>query len=160
MNNLIIYYTKGETTKETVNRLISKLGKENTDVLNIQKKKECDLSKYDRVIFGSGVYGGNIPIEIKQFLQKNIEELNKKQIIIFLHALGSEDKYKAIVNNGYSVLGQKDYMLFYLGGKSDLSKQNFFIKFLMRKLAKSKNLDINNPNNIREEEIERLIEMI
>lgn len=160
MNTLVVYYTMGGTTKETVELMIEKSGKNKFNVFNIKENTNINISGYDRIYIGSGVYGGNMLMEIAKFVKDNVAELKRMDIIIFIHALGSEDKYQEIAAKVMAPLGAKKYDLFYLGGKSDLTKQNFFIRALMKKLAKTKNLDMKYPNNILQSKVQALLSTI
>lgn len=160
MNTLVVYYTMGGTTKETVDIMKKSAGEKKMDIINIQNNKNINLSTYQRVYIGSGVYGGNMPMEIANFVFEHANELKQKEVIVFMHALGSEDKYKKIVAKVIKPLGDKSIDVFYLGGRADLSKQNFFIRALMKKLAKAKNLNIEHPNNISRSAIELLLKTI
>lgn len=160
MNTLVVYYTMGGTTKETVDLMKKRAREKEFDIINIQNNKKIDLSTYQRVYIGSGVYGGNMPMEIASFVFDHANELRQKEVTVFMHALGSEDKYQKIAAKVIAPLGNKRIDVFYLGGKADLSKQNFFIRALMKKLAKAKNLNMEYPNNISQSAIESLLETI
>ncbi|SET43539.1 flavodoxin family protein [[Clostridium] polysaccharolyticum] len=160
MKTLVVFYSKTGITAETAKLMKKQAGDHSLDVVNIKENKKVSPSGYDRVYIGSGVYGGSMPMELAQFVQKNASELKEKKLIVFIHALGSEEKYQKIAAKIMSPLGRKNYEVFYLGGKAELSKQNFFIRALMKKLAKAKNLDMEYPNTISQSEIQALLKTI
>lgn len=159
MRSLVMYYSNGGTTKETADRLKEKADLEDLelDVMDIKSKKSVSLKEYDRIYIGTGVYGGGLPMEISKLVREHADELRGMDIIIFIHALGSEDGYEQMAAKAMQPLGAKEYRLFYLGGKAEMAKQNFFIKMLMKKLVKKKKLDMEYPNTLLKDVIAELV---
>jgi menaquinone-dependent protoporphyrinogen IX oxidase len=159
MKSLVIYYSRGGTTKETVDLLKEKADSQKLDIVDIKNQKVVSLKDYNRVYIGTGVYGG-IPMEISKFVQEHANELKKTEVIMFIHALGAEDTYKQMAAKAMSPLHPDDYRVFYLGGKAEMAKQNFFIKMLMKKLAKERQLDMQYPNTLLKDKIAELLNTI
>lgn len=158
--NLVIYYSIGGTTEETAKKFKA-VGRGNVDLYDVKSSQSIDISKYDKFYIGSGVYGSNLPEELSTFVNKNKKYINEKKTILFLHALGSENKYMDIVRRVFgSILDVNKCEVYYLGGKADTGKQILFIRLLIKRLAKKKNLDLLHPNNIDKKNMEKLMQTI
>lgn len=155
---LVAYYSNGGTAKGTSNKLRN-LNAQKVDIVDLKEHCTVDVKQYKNIYIGSGVYGGNLPLEISNFIKSNSSALIGKKVVFFIHALGSEDKYQEIVKKAVNGM-ILNYQVIYLGGRAELSKQNFFIKALIRMLAKKKNLDMEIPDNIITANVDKLVEMV
>lgn len=155
---LVAYYSMGGTTKGTSDKL-KNLNPQQIDAIDLKNGGKPSAEQYKSIYIGSGVYGGNMPPEICNFIKSNSAVLQNRKVVFFIHALGSEDKYNNIVKTAVNGM-ISDYQVIYLGGRADVSKQNFFIRALLRMLAKKKNLDLALPDNIIKENVEKLVNMV
>lgn len=155
---LILYFSKNGTTKETVELIKNKTNNQ-VDIINVGNGLKSDIKNYDIIFIGTGIYMGGIPGKIKKIIKSNKDVLKDKKVIFFIHGIISKEEYKNIIRKAI-----KDYLdinkidIYYLGGKLDITKQNFFIKKLLKEVAKQNNFDPYNANTIDSAEINRLLE--
>lgn len=72
-----------------------------------------ELSAYDRIIFGSGVYGGNLHIKLKEFLLSVKREDIKSTCKLFLALtwFGRSDSNMQVFNQAAEILDEKGLYL-------------------------------------------------
>lgn len=157
MKNLILYASKNNTTEETVLR-IKAHAEHSLDIHKISEAEDLDLSGYSHIYIGTGIYGGKLPGSVTSYVKKNKESLCRKPVTFFVHGLDSQESYSRIVNQGVSrYLEDNNYENIYLGGKLDISAQNFFIRMILIEIAKKNHFDPNMADTRREEAILELI---
>lgn len=143
MKSLILYYSKNNTTKETVEKISRN---KDVDVCDLSKLDNVRISDYENIYIGSGIYMGSLPGTVKKHIKKISKSLEGKNIIYFVHGIISQKNYKEIINNSIGeYLSNSNTRYLYLGGKLDVSKQNFIIKKMLKQIAKQNNL---NPNYV------------
>lgn len=134
MKTLVIYKSLTGFTKKYA-KLISK--KLSCDIIPYKKTNLKLLNDYDQIIFGGSLHASGI-LGIK-LIQKNLEKLENKKIIIF--AVGATpnkpDLLKKLLDSNFTKEQQKKIKLFYLRGGFNYNKLNFLNKLIMR-LLKSK----------------------
>ncbi len=86
MSTIVIYKTKYGSTKTYAEWISEELGCEAVDAKLI---KPCDLSKYDTIIYGGGLYAEII--NGVTLITKNIEALKDKKVIIFTTGITPAD---------------------------------------------------------------------
>lgn len=84
LKTLIIFVTKNGTTEECAQRLRERLGKEDTDLLNLRVQKLPDFDHYDCIVLGSYIHYGNIGKRLKHFIALHKEMLLQKKLGIYL----------------------------------------------------------------------------
>lgn len=86
MNTVVIYKSKYGSTKAYAQWIAEEIGCSAVDVKNI---KADELSKYDTIIYGGGLYAemiGGI-----NFITKNFDKIKDKKIVIFTTGLTPPD---------------------------------------------------------------------
>ena len=151
--DVIVYYSKNGTTHETVEK-IKQTAKKQVDIFDLNDKSAIDLTQYDRIFIGCGIYASNLQGKVSKFIKANSSVLKSKKVIFFIHGLISEASYKdAVENAAKNILPATSYEIHYLGGKLDISKQNFIVKNMLKAIAKQANIDPNNANTLMENRI-------
>lgn len=84
MKTLIVFVTKNGTTEECAQRLRERLGRADTDLVNLRVQKVPDLDAYDCIILGSYIHYGNIGKRVKHFAALHKEVLLEKKLGIYL----------------------------------------------------------------------------
>jgi menaquinone-dependent protoporphyrinogen IX oxidase len=157
MKNLILYASKNNTTEETVSRIMTHAIHPLT-IHKISEVGELDLSGYNHIYIGAGIYGGKLPNIVTTYVKKNRESLCHKPVTFFIHGLDSQESYSRIVNQGVSrYLDSQSYDSVYLGGKLDISTQNFLIRMILTEIAKKNHFDPNMADTRKEETMLELI---
>ena len=150
MNTLIVYGTKHGCTEKCA-RLLAKRLKGKVDLCNL-KESAPDLSKYERVIIGSPVYMGSIRREVKEFTARNLKELQKKKIGLFICCMRGGDLALSQLSAAFppELFGAavaKDCF----GGEFVFKKMNLLERFIVKKVS---NIE-KDTSFIQEERIDR-----
>jgi menaquinone-dependent protoporphyrinogen oxidase len=136
---LVAYATKyGATAEiaEKIGEVLDQAGLE-TDVLPAEKAS--DLSAYEAVILGSGVYIGNWRKEAAQFLKKHERALGERAVWLFSSGPTGEGDPAKLLNGWRLPAGQqaiadrihpRDITVFNGALKAD--KLNFFEKWILK----------------------------
>ena len=78
MRGIILYTSKYGATKRYADWLAEETG---FDCTETKKAKIEDVKRYDKIIFGGGIYASGIAG--LSFLRKNISQLQDKKVIVF-----------------------------------------------------------------------------
>lgn len=157
--DIVVYYSKNNTTKETIER-IKKTSKNDVEIFDLNNKGNIDISQFERIFIGCGIYGDHLQKKVINFLKCNAQLLKSKKTIFFIHGIISEASYRKIVENDvkkYVDLNKSE--IFYLGGKIDIEKQNFFIKKMIFIIAKKNNFDPYNNSSLSEQKISEFLKL-
>lgn len=134
MKTAIVYSTKHGTTEKVAN-MLKEINPNNTEVFNLNKVKDVDLSEFDKVILGGSIHAGTIQKKVKSFYEKHMSELGQKQLGLFLSCL-EEDKAQDQFNTAFPEslrLHSRSNKL--TGGEVIFERMNFIEKFMMRKIG-------------------------
>ncbi|MDR0306570.1 MAG: flavodoxin domain-containing protein [Chitinispirillales bacterium] len=128
MKTVIIYKSKYGSTERYAKRLAEIL---NCQAINLTARKQPDLSGYDTVISGGGLYAGGIGGAA--CLKKQLAALKDKKIVVFTVGLADPaiTDYKKIIDMGFSREQQSKIKFFHLRGSIDYQKLGFADKTAM-----------------------------
>jgi len=101
----VIYASKTGSTKKAAEYIAAKI---NGTAINVKEK--IDLTKYDRIIIGSGVYGGKPAKAISEFVQTNKSQLTTASL--FLCCMFNDDKGDKQLEKIANELGMADAIYF------------------------------------------------
>ena len=126
MTTAIIYVSKTGTTRKVAEYIAGKIGAEPIDI------KDCkDISGYDRIILGTGVFAGRIPKAMRNFVANNKEKLSAASL--FVTCLYNDEKGAKQLEGIANLLGIAD-AIFFDGAKKQIgvegSKLEEYIKTL------------------------------
>ena len=77
MTTAVIYSSKFGSTKKVAEYIAQKI---NAEAINVKKCK--DISGYDRIIIGSGVYAGSPSKAITRFVEDNRDKLSSASLFL------------------------------------------------------------------------------
>lgn len=101
------------------------------EALDASKVKVTDLSSYDTIIYGGGIYASSI--NGAKLITKNYNDLKSKKLIIF--AVGSspvnDENTKKLLEFNIPEEQRKDISFYYLRGGFDYNRLSPFSKFMM-----------------------------
>ncbi|MCQ2086272.1 MAG: hypothetical protein MJY54_02480 [archaeon] len=103
MSTAIVYSSMLGGTRRAAEYIGSKIG---ADVINV--KDAGDISKYDRIIIGSGVYAGRVPKSIVKLVKGS----NHPNVYLFLSCLYNGEKGTAQLKKVSEDLDVKDAVFF------------------------------------------------
>lgn len=164
MGTLIIYAGKKGATRKCAERI--KQG-----VRGEVKFVECKdalnepIESYDNIVMGSAVYAGNLDKDLKSFCSTHQEGLSSKRIFLFLVCMNDKLINDYVKNNIPEKVASHLEDVTYCGGAFYFTKMNFFVKFIIKKIANAERkangelgkMDI---EMFKENNIERLIQKI
>ena len=133
MKGVILYTSKYGSAKKYAQWLSDATG---FDVLETKKAGISELSGYDTVIFGGGVYAGSIAG--LGFLKKNIGALKDKRLAIYCCGAAPFDEELFSQLKAHSLKGGlEDIPCFYCRGAFDLKSLSFGDKTICKLLIKA-----------------------
>lgn len=135
MKSVIYYYSKHGTTKKIVNYTEKQL--QVVDVFDIKTMPE-NVKDYDDVLLFTPVYAGNIPRNVKVFINENKSDLLDKNLSIFLCGANTKEEEKVIDMNFHDTVIEHANFIKYVGGGFNFDDLNFFEKLIVRLIAKQK----------------------
>lgn len=146
MMNIVLYRSKYGHTMQYAKWIGEAL---NADVKPINKFRRKELSKYDTVIFGTGVYVGKM-----SGLKKALKMLKNKPSVIFACGgnPGIEEEIQRIKDTNFTKELLSYHTFFYLPGGLDFSKVKGIMKFFLQIGRKA----LQNKQNKTQDEIEFL----
>lgn len=134
MKNLIICSSKYGSTEECAQLLKEELIGQ-TNIVNLMNSKKLELSNYENVILGAPIYIGNIPKEMKKFVNENIDQLLSKNTGIFILSGDNNESY--LEKNYPTELLDQAIIIKHFGAVLDIAKLSFIkrlvIKYIIRK---------------------------
>jgi menaquinone-dependent protoporphyrinogen oxidase len=135
MNTAIIFATKHGCTEKCSQKLASEL-KDNTTLINLESSKEIDLNLFDTIILGGSIHAGTINRSLKKFIDKNLNQLTKKKVGLFLCCMEEGEKAQEQFNNAFpQELRTIAKAIGFFGGAFDFEQMNFFEKAIIKKIA-------------------------
>jgi len=136
MKTLVVYASKHGCTEKCAQILAQALS-EDVTLANLREGTP-DLTGYEGIIFGAPVYAGNIPPEAKKFHSENAELLKAKKLGLFTCGLEVEKSAQQLAAVFPAELVSQAAVKAPFGGAINLEKQNFFLRFMLKKMMKIK----------------------
>jgi len=133
MSTVILYMSRHGSAEKSA-RLLQKKVKGQVELINLKTDKIPDLEKFDTVIMGGSIHGGQIQDKIKNFCKRNMEKLLTKRLGLYLCCMkkGEEaqrqflDAYPDPLRNHAEVKG-------IFGGEFMFEKMNFLERMIVKK---------------------------
>ncbi len=114
----VIFASKLGSTKKAAHYIAEELG---ADVFDLKDQSIIDLSRFGRVIFGSGIYGGKPNKLIVSFVQHNRGQLEGRKVGLFLCCAFRDEEAAAQCERVSKELGIAD-AVFFSGIRKQLRK--------------------------------------
>jgi len=135
MSTVILYMSLHGSAEKSA-RLLQKKVKGQVELINLKTDKIPDLEKFDTVIMGGSIHGGQIQDKIKKFCKRNMNQLLTKRLGLYLCCMkkGEEaqrqflDAYPDPLRNHAEVKG-------IFGGEFMFEKMNFLEQMIVKKAA-------------------------
>lgn len=133
MKGIILYKSKYGATKKYADWLSEETGFENKEIGQV---KVSDIEEYETIVIGGGIYASGIAG--LDFLNKNIEVLDNKKIIVFCDGASPyEERAFDEIRNRNMKDKLKDIPLFYCRGSWDMDAMTFVDRNLCKMLRKA-----------------------
>lgn len=136
MKTAIFYSSNHGTTAKVAELLAQKMTNSQTQIFNLKKLKNADLTAFDTIIIGGSVHAGNIQSSVKKFCSKNMVELLNKRLALYLCCM-NEPEYDVQFERAFpELLRKKAVSSKITGGEFLFDKMNFFEKAIVKKVSK------------------------
>ena len=138
---LIAYASKHGSTAEIANKIEEDLNHAGFECTNVPVKQVKDISGFQAIILGTGLYMGQWQKEAVQFVKRNMSALADQKVWIFTSGpTGEGDPVKLLNNRLYpeglraAIEGIKPKEITVFHGNIVLSKLNGFEKWIINKV--------------------------
>lgn len=149
----VIYATKYGATKKYAEWIADEL---DADLLERAKTKISDLSRYDIIIYGGGLYASGIKgIDL---ITKNYSEIKNKKIIVFTVGLAdpnNKEQFTSIIDRNFNNEMKSNITIFHFRGSINYKKLGFMHKAMMAML---KSMTAKKPQAEQTEENKQMLE--
>ncbi len=134
--------TKHGTTEKIAELLQNKLGKDQTQIINLKKNRTIDLENYETIIIGGSIHVGSMQKKLRKFMANNIKILLKKRIALFVTCMQKDEKRdEQFINAFPDELREVSVTNGFMGGEFNLDRMNFLERAIVKKIAgKSSNV--------------------
>lgn len=139
MNIAIIYTSKHGTTEKVAQMIAGNLAEHPLSLINLKRNANPDLTDFDLLILGCGIYAGNPSGSFRKFCNNNINILLNKKLGLFICGMESDStKQQQEIMNAYpaSLLQHADAKVF-VGGEFLFEQMNFMEKTIIKRIAKT-----------------------
>lgn len=153
MGTVIVYGTNYGTS-EKVAQILGEQIAGAVELIDAKDVDKLELESIDKLIIGCGIKMGKIPKNLKYWIDKNQDEICKKDLYLYMCAQEQdEDKVKELFEDNFprEMLEKSKYNTC-VGGELDLNKLNFLMRILVTIVRKSRA----NINNLSEEKIHKI----
>ena len=124
----IIYSSKLGKTRKISEYTAKEL---KADIFDLKKQTAIDLSKYDHIIFGTGIHAGKPYAPLVEFLENNSVQLAKKKTSLFLSCMYDDLKGTKQVERVSGELKIRDAFFFHgKGEKNDAGMEKSVDEFI------------------------------
>ena len=137
---IIIYSTTDGHTREICSRLLKIIEKANNEVIliSIEEENNIDLNKFDKIIIGASIRYGRHSPKVYNFINKNLQILDKKSNAFFsVNVVARKPGKNQPETNPYlkkflSQISWKPKELAVFAGKIDYQKYSIFDRYMIR----------------------------
>lgn len=136
MKTLVLYASSYGYAQSMAERIKAGLAGD-VSCVNLNEKKQIDLSGVDTIVLGSSIYVGQIHKSMKEFIKINHDLLLKKRLVLYLCCAFEHEFENHLKNNFPMDLLDHASMIQNLGGAIDKSKLNFGHKMMVSMIEKT-----------------------
>jgi menaquinone-dependent protoporphyrinogen oxidase len=135
----IFYASKYGFTKKVVGLIQDKCDQQ-TKAIDLSKTSQDVLSQLraaDKVLIGGSVYMGKIQKSVTQFLENYKEELQTKEVLLFISGLQNKDTIQVEMDQNFPLIVlDHAKAVVWLGGGVDFDKMSWIDKMITKKVMK------------------------
>lgn len=137
---IIVYSTTDGHTREICSRLLRIIEKANNEVIliSIEDENNIDLNEFDKIIIGASIRYGRHSKKVYDFINKNLQILDKKSNAFFsVNVVARKPNKNQPETNPYlkkflSQISWKPRELAVFAGKIDYQKYSMFDRYMIR----------------------------
>lgn len=130
MNTIVVYTSKYGSTEKYAHWIAETLG---CNAKKLSKLSSGDLSTFDTIIYGGGLYAGGIA-GFKKFLAK-LGSTDNKKLALYMVGLtdpGMQDAYTEVADKNIPPLWKNRFKIFAFRGDQLFSRMSILHKLMMR----------------------------
>lgn len=138
-NTLVIYSSVDGHTKKISTKIAEYLSEvENVDLVSLSEVKTLSLKNYQQIIIGASIRYGNYRKDLFEFIDANLEDLNKKENAFFsVNVVARKSNKNTAESNPYvskflKATKWKPKNIDVFAGVVNYPTYNFFDKFMIR----------------------------
>jgi menaquinone-dependent protoporphyrinogen oxidase len=161
MKTLIVYGSRYGCTENCAKVLKEKMDGE-VDLYHVKERFIPDLSGYDNVIIGGSIYEGRIQRQVRQFCEKNLDQLMEKNVGLFVCGLQNGERAEVELMLSYPhELIEKAVAVEFIGGEIHLERMNFFDKFILKIVSKQdKSFSYQDISTVSYEKLDEIVQAL
>ena len=129
----VLYVSSLGKTRKIANYIAKGL---NADVFDLKKQRSVDISKYDHIIFGTGIHAGRPYGALVDFLTENKDRMSGKKTSLFLSCMYDGEKGETQLKNVSSELGINDAFFFHGKGEKNGEKMERSVDIFIEEMRK------------------------
>lgn len=138
MSIAIVFASNHGTTQKVASLIQDKLADPKITLFNLKDDPFPDISAFEMIIVGGSIHAGMIQKQVTTFLEKNKNIILLKALGLFICCM-----HEDIAAKEFKEVYAKEFRLHaiakgQLGGEFKFNKMNFWEKFVVRRLAKTK----------------------
>ncbi|MDD4316052.1 MAG: flavodoxin domain-containing protein [Clostridia bacterium] len=133
MKTIIVYDTKTGTSGTCAEMLEKKL---EADISNLSEGATPDISNYELVIIGGGIYAGKYTPKLRKFIRNSAESLKARKFAFFVCCAGEDDYAKNLPGSIPVELLNKAAAVECFGYGVDVEKAKGFMTKMVTKIMK------------------------
>lgn len=135
MKTIIVYSSTHGTTEKIIGILKQKLTGE-VETVDLKKSTSLNIESYDRVIIGGSIHAGSLQSKVKEYVEKHLSSLLKKEIGLFIVCMYECDQAQKQFENAYpEELRSASLANGLFGGEFLFEKMNFFERLIVKKVS-------------------------
>ena len=137
MATLIVFRSMHGCVESLAGKLQESL-KDDAVAVNLKTNSHPALEGYDTVIVGGSIHAGKVQGSVKTFCEKNLDTLLQKKVGLFLSCMEEGDSAQMQFDNAFpEQLREHAAATGLFGGAFNFEKMNFFVKAIIKKMAKT-----------------------
>jgi menaquinone-dependent protoporphyrinogen oxidase len=109
MNTAVIYTSKLGRTRKTAKYIAESVG---ADIFDLKEQSVIDLSRFDRILIGTGVYGGRPAGAALEFAERNRGQMSGKDVKLFVCCVKKNEEGDAQLRKISEMFGISDAVYF------------------------------------------------
>lgn len=138
MKTAILYRSHHGTTARVVRILAEKLRGHQVTLIDLHDNPDPQIDGFDTIIIGGSIHIGMIQKSVRQFCEKNLDVLLQKETGLFICCMLKEKEQEQYERAFPEALRAHSKVHGFFGGELLLERMNCLEKFIVKKVAKTK----------------------
>ena len=136
MKTAIIFRSKHGTTETVSRTMAQKLSTDEVTLIDLKEYPKPNLQEFERIIVGGSIHAGAIQKQVKNFCKAHLEDLQKKELGLFICCMDRELQEKEFEDSFPEELKTYAKATGIMGGEFVFERMNFLERFIVKKISK------------------------